>query len=65
MQQDAAQEKNLSPDLALPWFGIAQRGHPSVESRQDVGLLTWAAGSGGTPSTKGVSLPGEVYLKGI
>lgn len=54
--------------MALPLSGIAQHGHPSVETRQDVGLLAWALGSGGTIqfwtlNNKGMSLPGEVYLK--
>lgn len=70
LQQDAAQEKNSVSRPGLPSFGVAHHGHPSVETRQDVGLLAWAAGSGGitqlwTLSSKGMSLPGEVYLKDL
>lgn len=70
LQQDAAQEKNLSLDQALPSFGVAQHGQPPVETRQEVWLLPWAVGSGGitqlwTLSSKGMSLPGEVYLKDL
>lgn len=43
--------KNLSLDLALPSFGIPQRGHPSVETRQDVGLFAWAVDPEGPPSS--------------
>ena len=54
--------ENLSLELALPSFGIAQTDHPSAEARQDADLLAWAVGSGGTIrlwllSSKVVSLP--------
>lgn len=51
LQQDAAQEKNLFIDLPLPSFGIAQRGHPSVETRQDVELFAWAVDPEEPPSS--------------